>query len=262
MDKKSIYNTLSLVSLAVLGYSGWKLFKLFKNGNVEQQSNFGGENYKQIVFTLTNNTNQNQVQYLFDSYSNQNNPNVGVVGNLSFFNRELLNKPKKLYRVEFRNIGLSNFSNFTPTPSTPVTHPTPLTPSVPISPRGSGHASTPIPPVAPILAPPLVTPPPVAPILTPLTTPAYNQAEAPFKMNCKDANGNASLQQFIPMISTTQFQKGITSVDMGGRVLDGECFMEYTMYPNSKVAIVLFYEDFPISKLLTKKSKKQLILTK
>jgi hypothetical protein len=72
-------------------------------------------------------------------------------------------------------------------------------------------------------------------------------------MNCKDANGNASLQQFIPMTSSTQFQSGITSVDMDGQVLDGECFMEYTMYPNTKVSIVLYYKDFPLSKLLSKK---------
>jgi len=74
-------------------------------------------------------------------------------------------------------------------------------------------------------------------------------------MNCKDANGNASIQQFIPLISSSQFQKGITSVDMGGMVLDGECFMEYTMYPNSKVAIVVYYENFPLSKQLTKNKK-------
>jgi len=261
MNSKN-YKILSYLSLGLGVFSLYKLWKTTKT-NTEQTSSFLGDGEQNIVFTLTNNTNQNQVQYLFDSYSEQNNPNVGVVGKLKFFNRELLNNPKKVSRIEFRAINNSGFSgadgdaSVTPPPSVPIS------PERPMPVRGFTTSSTPIAPTpatpTPVAPAPVVTPvsnPIPSPITQP-SSPVNNQAEAPFKMNCKDANGNASVQQFIPLISSTQFQKGITSVDMGGMVLNGECFMEYTMYPNSKVAIVVYYENFPLSKHLSIPSKKR-----
>jgi len=261
MNSKN-YKILSYISLGLGVFSLYKLWKTTKT-TTEQTSNFLGDGEQKIVFTLTNNTNQNQVQYLFDSYSEQNNPNVGVVGNLKFFNRELLNNPKKVSRIEFRAINNSSFSSVdgdasvTPPPSVPIS------PERPMPVRGFTGLSTPIAPTpatpTPVAPAPVVTPvsnPIPSPITQP-SSPVNNQAEAPFKMNCKDANGNASVQQFIPLISSSQFQKGITSVDMGGMVLDGECYMEYTMYPNSKVAIVVYYKNFPLSKHLSIPSKKR-----
>lgn len=261
MNSKN-YKILSYISLGLGVFSLYKLWKTTKT-TTEQTSNFLGDGEQKIVFTLTNNTNQNQVQYLFDSYSEQNNPSVGVVGKLKFFNRELLNNPKKVSRIEFRAINNSGFSgadgdaSVTPPPSVPIS------PERPMPVRGFTASSTPIAPTPatpnPITPTPVVAPvssPSPSPIAQP-SSPQYNQAEAPFKMNCKDANGNASVQQFIPLTSSTQFQKGIASVDMAGMVLDGECYMEYTMYPNSKVAIVVYYENFPLSKHLSIPSKKR-----
>lgn len=263
MNSKN-YKILSYLSLGLGFFSLYKLWKTTKT-TTEQTSSFLGDGEQKIVFTLTNNTNQNQVQYLFDSYSEQNNPNVGVVGKLKFFNRELLNNPKKVSRIEFRALNNSGFSGadgdgiITPVP--PAIVPVPISPERPMPVRGFTGLSTPIAPT-PATPTPVAPTPVVAPVSNPIpspitqpSSPVNNQAEAPFKMNCKDANGNASVQQFIPLISSAQFQKGITSVDMGGMVLDGECFMEYTMYPNSKVAIVVYYENFPLSKQLTKNKK-------
>jgi len=196
-NNKILHHLLGLVSLGTFGYASYKLFQLYKkdknNKKGEQKSSADG--LKTTTFTLTNNTSQNQTQYLFDSRSGQNNSNVGILPSMGFFDRELSNKPKKLMKIEFRKID--------------------------------------------------------NPIVS-----KYNQAEAPFKMICKDASGNSSTQQYTPLISSNQYQGGITSVNFGGKILDGECYMAYTMFPKSKVALVLYYEDMPLSSLLDKKKEK------
>lgn len=247
MDKsqKILFDALGLVSLVGFAYAGYQIYKLVSDKKSEQKSSFIGGNKKTIRFVLTNNTGQTQTEYLFDSRSGQNNPNVSISPNMDIFNRELSNSPKKVSKIEFRNIG-SGFSG--------IDAATPEEGSGDVESSEGGSVGTSPADSAPTTP---VTPPTVDPSAPPVATTTmstgYNQAEAPFKMNCKDASGSAAQTQYIPMISSTQFQKGITSVNMGGVILDGECFMEYTMYPNSKIAIVVYYEDYKLSDLLAKK---------
>lgn len=175
---KQTYKYLSYASLGLLGFALYKLYKETKKPT-EAKSGFSGVSDEQIMFMLTNNTKTPQTAYLFNGYNNQNNPNVGVVGNLAFFNRELTNQPKVVKKIEFRAMGAS----------------------------------------------------------------ATNQAEAPFKMNCLDANGNSVTNQYLPMVSPNQYQGGITSVDMNDLILNGECYMEYTVNPNSRVNVVVYYNE-------------------
>ena len=235
-SQKILFDIMGLASVVGLGFASYQIYKLLKKPKSEGgSSSFMGNGKKQIVFTLTNNTNQMQTVYLFDSRSGQNNPNVGVTSNLALFNAELSNDPKSVSKIEFRDIGSSSFSN--------VEADVPVDETIP----SSGGVALVVPVVSPIVTPPSGVAIPV------VATPKYNQAEAPFKMNCKDASGNASQQQYTPLISSTQFQAGITTVDMGEAILDGECYMEYTMYPNSKLAIVVYYQDHKLSDLLKKK---------
>jgi len=255
MDKsqKILFDALGIVSLVGFAYAGYQIYKLVSDKKSERKSSFIGGNKKTIRFVLTNNTGQTQTEYLFDSRSGQNNPNVSISPNMDIFNRELSNSPKKVSKIEFRNIG-SGFSGID------AATPEEGSGDIEVSEGGSlGSSPADTVPSSPV-TPPIVDPPapPVAPTDGAAPAPVssgLNQAEAPFKMNCKDAAGSAAQTQYIPMISATQFQKGITSVNMGGVILDGECFMEYTMYPNSKIAIVVYYEDYKLSDLLKKKDE-------
>lgn len=74
--------------------------------NSEPKSNFIGSPFgKRVMFTLKNNTNQMQVVPLFNSYSNIQNPNVGINPSIAEFNRTLLNDPKKITAIEVRAMG-------------------------------------------------------------------------------------------------------------------------------------------------------------
>jgi hypothetical protein len=240
-DNKILYNLLGLASLVTFGYASYELFKLYKKGKQGADEKSSADGLKTITFTLTNNTSQNQTEYMFDSRSGKDNSNVGVSPSMGFFNRELSNKPKKLMKIEFRNVS-SNFSNVTALPSDG-------TGTGDITIGGGGAVGT-----APLS--PTVVPPIVDPSTPPMTTPSPNQAEAPFKMICADASGNSSTQQYTPLISANQFQGGITSVKFNGKILDGECYMAYTMFPKSKVTMVIYYKDLP-SPLDKKKRKKR-----
>lgn len=248
-SQKILFDALGLMSVVGFGYAGWQIFKLLSDKKkAEIKSNFIGSNKKTIVFTLTNNTNQTQTEYLFDSRSGQNNPNVGITPNMDLFNAELSSDPKKVSKIEFRNIN-SGFSGIDAVPigdsSDVIVGDVAIVDDVVVTP-----VSTPVmPPIVDPISPPVGGGTPAA------ASPQYNQAEAPFKMNCLDASGNSSQQQFIPLISSRQYQKGITTVKMNGTILDGGCFMEYTMFPNSKVSIVVYYEDYPLSDLLIKKKE-------
>lgn len=238
MDKqtKILFDLLGLASIVGVGWGSYQLIKLVREEKAEKKSNVSGVGLKNITLTLTNNTNSNQTAYLFDSRGGRNNPNVGISSNINLFNQELSNKPKKLSKIEFRTIGNSGFSGVDG--ATPP--PPPAVPAAPVAPA-----------VAPV---------PVAPVVPPIdpatTSSKLNQSEAPFQLICLDASGNESVRQYTPMITAQQYQKGITSVNMDGTILDGECFVKYTMYPKSKIAIVLFYQDYPRSALLDQKKNK------
>lgn len=246
MSKKNkiLFQVLSYASLYAVGYGAIKLYQISRKKKAEKMSSADGKNLKTIAITLTNNTGQTQQQFLFDSRGNRNNPNVGVSPNLNAFNREQAGMPKRLERAEFRTLKTSTPP---PTVSLPV-DPKVKNPLLAVV-KAKAKAAE-----ADVAAP--VPPPAPAPADLPTAGGGRNQAEAPFKMVCADASGDSSTRQYIPLISAQQFQAGIATVNFRGEILDGECYMVYTMYPHSKVTIILYYEDMPLSDLLDKKKDK------
>jgi len=243
MAKKEniLLDFLGLASLVCFGWASYQLYKLTKReGGSEEKSSVSG--LKTMTYTLTNNTDKKQVEYLFDSRSRKDNPNVGIQPSMDFFNNELSNKPKKLMKVEFRNIGSSNFSNVSATQATELSDPTNVVSGDGGTLTGSSISPAETTPVRDPIIDPIAPPTPLIASQVPIKN---NQAEAPFKMNCADASGDSSSKQYIPLISANQYQGGITSVKFDGKILDGGCYMAYTMLPKSKVAIVLYYEDIP-----------------
>jgi len=184
-SEKLLFDLLGLASVCGFVFAGYNLYKLYRKPK-EGGETSSADGVKTTSF-VTNGTGINQTQYLFDNLSNQSNADVTISPSIGFFNRELGNKPKKLIKLEFRNVG-----NI-----------------------------------------------------------ATNQQEAPFQMSCNDASGQASSTPYTPMVAINQFQAGMTSVDFGDKILDGSCYMAYTMYPNSKVMIVVHYIDMPLSALLS-----------
>ena len=69
-----------------------------------------------------------------------------------------------------------------------------------------------------------------------------SQSETPFRFVCKDSKGNESIRSYTPMMSTQQFQKGMTGMSFSDMKLDGACSMQYTVLPKSRVAIVVYYK--------------------
>ena len=59
---------------------------------------------------------------------------------------------------------------------------------------------------------------------------------------CKDASGVSSTDFYYPMLSTGQFQSGITIVQPPNLILDGECFLQYPVEANTTVTIILRYD--------------------
>lgn len=59
---------------------------------------------------------------------------------------------------------------------------------------------------------------------------------------CKDASGVSNTDFYYPMLSTGQFQSGITIVQPPNLILDGTCFLQYPVEANTTVNIILRYD--------------------
>lgn len=250
MNNKLTNTLLTLLGVASFSFCGFQLIRLANFNNQkkeeEEKSDFSGsdKNLKTITFKLKNNTDSTQVEYLFDAIRGQDNPDVSVSGNLQFFNRELTNIPKKVKKIEFR--GKSNFSGIDGEEAPeilpleePVVEAAPIEDAA--SPTVVGDSA-----VAPAVEIADETIP--EPIEEPIEEPQYNQAEAPFKIVCRDASGSAKATPYFPLVSAMQAQGNITSVKFENLVLDGICLMKYTMYPKSSVNIIVYYEDMKKNK--------------
>lgn len=73
---------------------------------------------------------------------------------------------------------------------------------------------------------------------------AQSQATQIITKICKDASGNSNNQNYIPIVSPSQFQGAITSVKPEDLILDGTCILDYTMLPKSSVTLILDYIEF------------------
>lgn len=59
---------------------------------------------------------------------------------------------------------------------------------------------------------------------------------------CKDASGTSNTEYYYPMVSPNQFQGGITTVAPNNLILDGTCYLQYSIAPNSVVTLVFRYD--------------------
>lgn len=59
---------------------------------------------------------------------------------------------------------------------------------------------------------------------------------------CKDASGEESKTNYFPMVSVNQYQGNITVVQPDNLILDGECYLEYTLNPNTIVSLTMVYD--------------------
>lgn len=73
---------------------------------------------------------------------------------------------------------------------------------------------------------------------------AFAQAQATQIITkvCKDASGNSATENYMPMISTTQYQGGMTEIQPDNLILDGTCVLNYTIQPNTTVTLILDYK--------------------
>lgn len=273
MKKTAINTVLTLVGFAAVGFAaaqGIRYFLVKKELKKEEEetSSFSGDkNLKTITFKLKNDTNQMQTEYLFDGFGGKDNPNVTVSGNLAEFNNELTNIPKIVKKIEFRaKQSFSGIDGEEVKPSDEAVITDLKSSGAIIAERtitkdvaDDGTATEPVEKSDIVIAPTQDSADaPEAPeetvIEEPIVAeaPQYNQAEAPFKIVCKDASGNANTTQYLPLVAATQYQRNITSIKFKELVLDGVCLMKYTMYPNSEVSIIVYYEDIKPSKLLKK----------
>ncbi|MBK7362991.1 MAG: hypothetical protein IPJ01_11905 [Micavibrio sp.] len=71
---------------------------------------------------------------------------------------------------------------------------------------------------------------------------AQAQATQLITKTCKDASGNSATENYMPMISTTQYQGGMTEIEPDDLVLDGTCTLNYTVQPNTTVTLIFDYK--------------------
>jgi len=80
--------------------------------------------------------------------------------------------------------------------------------------------------------------------LTPtIVTLTSNQTSMPITKICQDASGNGSTQVFYPIISEFQFRENIATFNTKDLVLDGNCYLNYTINPNTIVRLTMNYYD-------------------
>jgi hypothetical protein len=180
-DKKkelfAIYGAIAVAALFVTGLIIYRKNKKELQSNLvdDMLDNFGKPSLTQFVFK--NDTASPKPITLFDAYNTGSAKGMGN-SNLAFFNKTLLNEPKRVKSIN-------------------------------ITANGTNAASQ------------------INQIMTKV---------------CKDASGNASTENYVPMISTMQVQANMTSIQPNNLVLDGECFLDYVVQPKTTVIINLDYD--------------------
>ncbi len=71
---------------------------------------------------------------------------------------------------------------------------------------------------------------------------AQSQVTRVITKKCKDASGNANSVPYIPLVSTAQFQGNMTFVKPDNLILDGVCYLQYSINPNTIVTMNVSYE--------------------
>jgi hypothetical protein len=223
-----------------------------------------------VQFTISNPTASSQTINLFDSYIDYVNPNVSISPSMQTFNTYLPREPMRVKSIQVQSMGTliteaEYLAQQTPTPPTPPP-PTPMPPPPPP------------PPVAPQGCEGITLPEGMdcetylkyaeAVGLTQPAT-AFNgkksfdaqnlgngyylvkdkqnaQANQPFQKVCTDASGNENKDSITPTISPYQRQQGNTIIEPKNLILDGKCYLTYTILPKQYLIINMKYEEYEI----------------
>lgn len=70
----------------------------------------------------------------------------------------------------------------------------------------------------------------------------FNQSQKVITKICKDASGVSNTEFYYPMVSPNQFQPNMTSVQPANLILDGVCYLKYSIAPNTTVTLVFNYD--------------------
>jgi hypothetical protein len=71
---------------------------------------------------------------------------------------------------------------------------------------------------------------------------AQSQATEIITKVCKDASGNGSTENYYPMVNVNQFQGNMTEVTPEDLILDGICYLDYTIQPDTTVTMIIEYK--------------------
>lgn len=86
------------------------------------------------------------------------------------------------------------------------------------------------------------------------TTP--NQANQPITKMCVDASGESAGDAYYPQVGANQAQPGIVTVQPDNLILDGTCYLGYTVAANTRVSMVVTYAVLGKPGARRKKKKK------
>lgn len=70
-----------------------------------------------------------------------------------------------------------------------------------------------------------------------------NQIESPITYKCQTPTGTGNSQIINPRVSPTQAQSNVVDAPVSNILLDGRCFFEYTILPNTEVTWSISYND-------------------
>lgn len=70
----------------------------------------------------------------------------------------------------------------------------------------------------------------------------FNQSQKVITKICKDASGVSNTEFYYPIVSPNQFQPNMTSVQPSNLILDGVCYLKYSIAPNTTVTLVFNYD--------------------
>jgi hypothetical protein len=68
------------------------------------------------------------------------------------------------------------------------------------------------------------------------------QAQEPISIQCKDASGEFKGTNLYPFVSPFQKALDMTSVQPNNLILNGQCYINYTIFPSQTVVIIVHYE--------------------
>lgn len=71
---------------------------------------------------------------------------------------------------------------------------------------------------------------------------AQSQATEVITKVCKDASGNSITENYYPMVSINQYQGNMTEVKPQNLILDGICYLDYTIQPDTTVTMIIEYK--------------------